>query len=134
MQSLPLRIPGGLDLRTALERELVARGCEAAFVVAGMGSLSGTQLRFAAAETPTTIEGPVEMLTLSGTLSPDGVHLHMSVSDVHGRVYGGHVAPGCVVRTTAEIMLMLLPEWSFAREPDPATGYRELVVRPKSCA
>jgi hypothetical protein len=33
------------------------------------------------------------------------------------------------VRTTAEILLALLPEWEFVREPDAATGYDELVAR-----
>lgn len=42
---------------------------------------------------------------------------------------GGHVAAGCIVRTTAEVLLALLPEWDFAREPDAATGHDELVVR-----
>lgn len=48
----------------------------------------------------------MEILSLSGTVAFDGVqgssHLHMA----------------------------LLPEWEFAREPDAATGYDELVVRP----
>ena len=43
----------------------------------------------------------------------------------------GHVAAGCVVRTTAEVLLQLLPGWDFAREPDAATGFDELVVRPR---
>jgi predicted DNA-binding protein with PD1-like motif len=33
---------------------------------------------------------------------------------------GGHVAHGCIVRTTAELVLLLLLEWSFEREFDPA--------------
>ncbi|MBW8470701.1 MAG: hypothetical protein K0M67_20720, partial [Thiobacillus sp.] len=46
-----------------------------------------------------------------------------------GEVFGGHVAPGCRVRTTAEVLLALLPEWAFTREPDVATSYAELVVK-----
>ena len=42
---------------------------------------------------------------------------------------GGHVTRGCIVRTTAEVLLALLPDWRFDREPDPVTGYRELVAR-----
>ena len=63
----------------------------------------------------------------------DGVksssHLHMALSTSTGQVLGGHVAAGCIVRTTAEVLLALLPEWEFAREPDAVTGYDELVVR-----
>ena len=38
------------------------------------------------------------------TLSPDGAHLHGSVADANGEVMGGHVMPGCIVRTTAEVV------------------------------
>lgn len=41
---------------------------------------------------------------------------------------GGHVAYGCIVRTTAELLFALLPEWRFTREPDAATGYDELAI------
>lgn len=54
----------------------------------------------------------------------------MSVADSEGRVLGGHVAYGCTVRTTAEVLVLILPEHSFTREHDPATGFAELVVRP----
>ncbi len=57
--------------------------------------------------------------------------LHMSVATADGRVLGGHVAYGCTVRTTAEVLLLLLPEWSLSREPDALTGFSELVVRRK---
>jgi len=33
------------------------------------------------------------------------------------------------VRTTAEVLVGLLPEMRFSREEDPVTGYKELVVR-----
>jgi predicted DNA-binding protein with PD1-like motif len=48
-----------------------------------------------------------------------------------GRVFGGHAGYGCTVRTTAEVLLALLPAWHFTREADPSTGYAELVVRPR---
>lgn len=53
----------------------------------------------------------------------------MAVSTASGQVIGGHVAPGCTVRTTAEVLVALLPAWSFSREKDATTGYAELVVR-----
>jgi hypothetical protein len=39
------------------------------------------------------------------------------------------VVAGCIVRTTAEALLALLPDWEFAREPDAATGFDEVVAR-----
>jgi hypothetical protein len=119
-----LRLNPGDDLRAALE----ASG-RTGFVVAGIGSLTQAQLRFAGEPGPTRIDGPLEILTLSGSLTPDGAHLHASVADARGRVLGGHVCAGCEVRTTAELLISQLPAGSLARALDAATGYAELVVR-----
>ncbi|WP_296952203.1 PPC domain-containing DNA-binding protein [uncultured Massilia sp.] len=129
MQALPLRIGAGADLRAALDAVLARHGASAAFVVQGIGSLSVAQLRFAGRPGCTALRGDLEIVSLGGSLSPDGPHLHMAVSDAAGRVTGGHVGPGCIVRTTAEVLVALLPGWEFGREDDPATGYKELSVR-----
>ncbi|RQO52862.1 DUF296 domain-containing protein [Variovorax sp. KBW07] len=129
MQTLVLRLNPGDDLRASLDAALKQAGAQAAFVVSGIGSLSGASVRFAGAEVPTRIEGALEILTLAGSLSPDGSHIHMSVSDAEGRVFGGHAAPGCTVRTTAEILIAVLPDWQFTRTHDPLTGYAELMPR-----
>lgn len=130
MQPLPIRLPPGADLRRALEDAAAgAQAVASAFVVAGIGSLVDARLRFADAEDETVIAGPLEIVSLSGTLSAAGAHLHMSVSDASGRVYGGHAGYGNEVRTTAEVLLALLPDGTLTREQDPATGFKELVVR-----
>jgi len=33
-------------------------------------------------------------------------HAHISVSDDKGRVFGGHVMPGCIIAATGELVLM----------------------------
>ena len=136
METLPIRLTPGQDLRTALEVAVRSQNCRAAFVLAGIGSLSAASLRFAGADQPEHLVGDMEILSLSGTVAFDGAksssHLHMALSTSTGQVLGGHVAAGCVVRTTAEVLLALLPQWAFAREPDAVTGYAELVVRPAS--
>ena len=45
---------------------------------------------------------------------------------------GGHLCTGSLVRTTAELVVGLLPEWHFWRELDPATSYPELRISPRS--
>jgi predicted DNA-binding protein with PD1-like motif len=124
----PLRLLPGQDLRARLESAAAGRVGKAAFVVAGIGSLRTAAMRRAGATQAETQAGPFEILSLSGTLSADGAHLHIALSDASGQVIGGHVAPGCIVETTAEILIARLPDWRFSREFDPATGWRELVV------
>lgn len=128
MSARPLRLPPGADLRAALEAATTEhRG--SAFVVCGIGSLTDAKLRFAGQEATTTVVGPSEIVSLSGSLSADGAHLHMSVAGADGAVVGGHVVPGNLVRTTVEVLLVPLPEWHLSREHDPSTGYKELLVR-----
>jgi predicted DNA-binding protein with PD1-like motif len=128
MRSLAVRLRPHQELRSALQALLSEHKVDAAFVLQGIGSLAGAWIRFAGMNEATELRGDLEILTLSGSLSPDGVHLHISVADSAGRVVGGHVAPGCVVRTTAEILVALLPDVAFSREPDEESGCRELVI------
>lgn len=55
--------------------------------------------------------GKFEIVSLTGTLSAGCHHLHVAMADSTGAVFGGHLLPGCVVRTTVEIVLVrfLLP-------------------------
>jgi uncharacterized protein len=129
MELLPIRLTPGQDLRRAMEEALRGSPFDSGFVVSGIGSLSEAKLRYAGECIESTIAGPLEILTVSGSLTPSGAHLHMAVSDATGRVYGGHAAYGNMIRTTAELLVALLPDWSLSRELDAATGYSELVVR-----
>ncbi|MFN7123415.1 MAG: PPC domain-containing DNA-binding protein [Hydrogenophaga sp.] len=130
MTLLPIRLTPGTDLRRALEALPGSHGTDSAFVVAGIGSLVQASLRYADATDTTLIAGPLEILSLSGSLSAAGAHLHVSVSDASGHVLGGHLGHDSTVRTTAEVLLALLPHGTLTRAPDAATGFNELVVRP----
>ena len=130
MSLRPIRLCPGADLRTAIQALAAESVGGSAFVVAGIGSLTAAQLRFAGKAQGTLVSGPLEIVSLSDTATPDGAHLHMAVSDAQGRVWGGHVLAGCEVRTTAELLLAALAGGRLGREHDPATGYAELRVRP----
>ena len=129
MRVVPIRLTPGTDLRLGLERVLQEQKEQAGWVLSGIGSLSVAPLRLAGQEELTVLEGDLEILTLAGSLSPDGGHLHISVADNQGRVSGGHLAVGATVRTTAEVLVALRPAWSLLREVDPSTGYTELIIR-----
>jgi uncharacterized protein len=123
-----LRLIPGQDLRPELQAFVQAQGLEAGIILTGLGSFTQASLRFAAADAATVIDGPLELISLSGTLSRHGMHLHGAVADAQGRIYGGHIMPGCLIRTTAEIAIATLPHLRLDRQIDPQTGYLELVV------
>ena len=131
MNLLPIRLSPGDDLRRALETAVQAHGVDGAFVLSGIGSLRDARLRFADEPTETIIPGPLELVSIAGSLTSTGAHLHVSVSDRLGVVTGGHLGYGNCVRTTAELLLVLVPDWALSREHDPLTGFSELVIRPR---
>ncbi len=132
MRVVPLRLLPGDDLRLALEAWMGQQHEQAGCVLSAVGSLGVAQLRFAGAAEATTIRGDLEVLSLAGTLSPAGAHLHICLADRTGAVIGGHLCGGSLVRTTAELVLGLLPDWQFGRELDPATSWAELRIRSRS--
>ncbi|MEK7884759.1 PPC domain-containing DNA-binding protein [Methyloversatilis sp. NSM2] len=122
------RLRPGDDLRRSLEQWAKRQDLGAAFVLSAVGSLSPAMLRLAGRDTPTVIDGDSELLTLSGTISAHGVHLHLSVANAHGQVTGGHLLAGSIVRTTVELVLGIASGWEIRREIDPLTGYEEMVA------
>lgn len=129
MEFLPVRLNPGDDLRRSFEALVQGQDLPSAFVISAIGSLSDAQLRFAGKESAALVPGPLEIISLAGSITADGAHLHMSVSDSEGRVSGGHACYGNIVRTTVEAVLVLLPAWSLTREFDATTGFKELQIR-----
>ena len=75
-------------------------------------------------------EGKFEIDSLVGTISKDGPHIHLSLSDSNGKMVGGHLMEGCLIYTTAEIAIGELEDVTFSRPVDPETTYDELVITP----
>jgi predicted DNA-binding protein with PD1-like motif len=131
MHAIPLRLQPGDDLKQRIDRLAWESGWRAACIVTCVGSLSIARLRFANQADIATVDGPLEILSLSGTVASfGGSHLHLTVGDAKGYVHGGHLKEGTVVRTTAEVVVGILDGFAFHRELDAKTGYPELVVGP----
>ena len=113
MHAVPLQLAPGSDLRRGLEEFAVARQASG-FVLGVVGDLSRAAFQCPGQPRPSIIEGDLEIITLNGTLSPDGVHLHLSLSDGGCQVWGGHLEPGTVVRKGAELLVGLFAAHSDA--------------------
>ncbi len=124
-----VRLEPGDDPRARLEALQAEHGWPGASIVSAVGSLTEASIRFADRPEASRVRGPLEVVSLSGTLGPDGAHLHVAVADGRGRTRGGHLALGSAVYTTLELVVLVLDDVTLAREVDPATTYRELVPR-----
>lgn len=128
VRAFALRLLPGEDLRVRLEELASRQSWDAAVVLTCVGSLRKVSLRFADREETSELTGKYEITSLVGTLSRHGSHLHLCVADEEGRSFGGHLKEGCLIHTTAELVVGLLPELEFRREPDARTGYTELFI------
>lgn len=132
MTTVALRLGPGQDLKAELEAFVKRNNLAAVSVLTCVGSLTKVPLRYANQEGYDVLTGHFEIVSLAGMLSAQsGSHLHLAVADSTGRTVGGHFGDGSAVYTTAEILLGILPGYQFTREPDPKSGYRELVIRKK---
>jgi predicted DNA-binding protein with PD1-like motif len=96
-----------------------------------VGSLTHAALRLANRNIQSEYEGHFEIVSVTGTVSVNGSHIHISISDGDGLTIGGHLLPGCKIYTTAEIVLAVFEDVLYGRELlENDSGYEELVVHP----
>ena len=131
MQSLPLKLAPGSDLRLSLE-ELAQRDGISGFVLGVVGNLTKASFQCPGQAEPTVLEGDLEVITLNGTFSPEGVHLHLSLSDGACQVWGGHLEPGTIVQKGVDLLIGVLEqrEGRPARQTAAATPRIEIAVLP----
>ncbi len=107
MRVVPIHLAAGSDLRVSLE-QLAAEQGSAGFVLGVVGNLSRAAFQCPGQSGPSVLEGDLEIITLQGTIAPGGVHLHLSLSDGDCQVWGGHLEPGTLVKSGADLLVGLL--------------------------
>jgi len=132
MKTYVLRLQPNQDLKTSLENYARENQINAGVILTCVGSLNCTTLRMANENVLKTFEGKFEIVSLVGTLSFDGCHLHIALSDKNGNMVGGHLKEGCTIYTTAEIAIGEIENLIFARTMDKNTGFKELVVKQRA--
>jgi predicted DNA-binding protein with PD1-like motif len=121
------RMMPGDDLKQVLEDLVDLNEFKSGIIVCMVGSLNNAVLRMSNGNTK-NFKGLFEIVSALGTLSKNGIHVHIAISDFEGVVYGGHLLKGCKIYTTAEIAI-IESKTCFERIFDPRTGYNELVIK-----
>ena len=122
------RLKRGDDLYESIQAYADAHHIAAGAVLSAVGCVYRWEVRDASGVEVQSGTEDAEIVSLMGTVSENGSHLHVSFARRDLSVFGGHLRPGCLVNTTAEIVLVELPEVRFARAPDGETGYDELTI------
>ena len=131
MQTYSYRLLPGQDLKKEIEAIVRQEHIEAGAVLTCVGSLTDVTLRTANQSEARKWHDHFEIVSLVGTLSTNGSHLHLSVSDSTGQTIGGHLLDGCRIYTTVELVIGVMTDLVYERQTDPTFGYKELTIRKK---
>jgi len=122
------RLVNGDDLKVKINEYVKSHNIEAGIVKCGVGCVYEAKFRLADGESIFYNKDNYEIVSLMGTVSKNGSHIHISLSDREGKTIGGHLVDGCLINTTCEVCIEELPNYKFNREYDESTGYKELVI------
>ncbi|HVN15744.1 MAG TPA: PPC domain-containing DNA-binding protein [Anaerolineales bacterium] len=132
MKAYTFRLKPNQDLFDSIESFVAEKQIKAGCVLCSVGSFTHATLRLANREFYNEYDGRFEIVSLTGTVSTNGSHLHISISDGDGVTIGGHLVSGCKIYTTAEIVLAEFEDIVYKRELLPEdSGYEELVIYPR---
>ncbi len=126
------RLKPGQDLKKEILQYVSEKQIKAGWVSTCVGSLTNYNIRFANQAQGSSGNGHFEIVSLTGTVSVNGSHLHISISDSTGKTIGGHLLDSNIIYTTAEIVILSSDDFIFKREKDGSTPWEELQVQEKN--
>ncbi len=128
MEPIIFRLKRGDDLLEGIRAVAQKHGLTAAYVGCCVGCVTQACIRDASGVTARQINENMEIVSLTGTVSQTRCHLHVAFAKQDLSTHGGHLLEGCIVNTTAEIVLCPLPGFRFGAIFDETTGYHELEI------
>lgn len=123
------RLKPSEDLKQTLQTFVNEKNIQAGWMITCVGSLTHYNIRFANQPSGSSNKGHFEILSLTGTLSVNDSHLHISIADTEGKTIGGHLLEGCIIYTTGDIIIGESKELIFTREKNGTTEWKELQVK-----
>ena len=127
-----LRLRRGDDLKESIEKLCREQHIRCGVILSAVGCILAGQIRDAGGVRVHEIRERCEIVGITGTVSENRCHIHISLSREDLSVIGGHLCPGCIVNTTCELVIGEIPGMAIEKEFDEQTGYHELVFRPLS--
>ena len=128
MKAICKRLKRGADLFKSIIKIAQEQDLSAGVIVSLVGCISEVRMRLAGGKEFMYNKDHYEIVSATGTISKERIHIHISVSDKSRRVFGGHLKEGTIIDTTCEVVIVPLEGISFLKEYDPETGYNELKI------
>lgn len=128
METYVFRLKRGDDLKKSIIDFCQSNNIDSGCIVTVVGSVYEIRIRKADGVSEYFETKDFEIVSLTGTISKDGAHLHIALADNRLVTIGGHLLEGTKVNTTAEVVIMKFDNYNLSRQFDANTGYKELEV------
>ncbi|CAN5152376.1 DNA-binding protein [soil metagenome] len=129
MQTIARRLKPDQEIFSEIESICHSENIQAGVILSLVGSVKSASLRFANQENESKIVGPLEIVSVTGTVSKTGCHIHTAFSNSQGTTIGGHLVAGARVFTTVELVILdMSSSHSFSRGLCQLSGFEELVI------
>lgn len=128
MKEHVMRLMSGEDLVLSIHLYCKKNNIKAGYIGSCVGSFQRVVFRKGYDHDMFNMEGPLEIVSMEGTVSNQGMHIHTAVSDRNFQVWGGHLVRGSIVDTTAEIVIIELENHELSRTKGNLTGFKELKI------
>lgn len=125
------RLKKGQDLKREIVKFAKDNNIEAGIIKCAVGCVYEANFRLVGSKNYYHKKANFEIVSVTGTVSKNGCHIHISLSDKDGNIVGGHLSDGCLINTTCEVCIESLDNYYFDRVLDGETGCKELVIMNK---
>ena len=122
-----IRLHRGDDLLASIKQLALEKNIQSGVILSAVGCISKGRLRDASGVNVRDITEHCEIVSLTGTVSANRCHLHISLSKEDLSTIGGHLQEGCMINTTCELIIGEIYGQAIAVEFDEETGYDELI-------
>ena len=120
MKEYAFRLKHGDDIKRSIENYCLENGINTGIILSAVGCIYHAKIRLAKAIDILDVEDDFEVLSLNGTISFGRSHLHITLSNDKGEVFGGHLNRA-VVSVTCEMVINII-DGTVDRYFDEETG------------
>jgi len=120
-RTLFIRMDNGDDFLESLQKAIDANDIRFGVIVSGIATFKKCRLHqvthtgYPPSENFLELEEPLEVMNVDGIIAAGEPHLHGTVATKEGKVYGGHIEPGCTVLYLAEVCIAEATEVNMKR-------------------
>jgi hypothetical protein len=124
----------GDDFHECVEQVAREKDIESGVVLSGIGTFYEarihyvTHTQFPADDKFVTMEGPIELTSVSGIIADHQPHMHCTMAARGKEVFNGHLEPGCRILYLGEVVIAKLSGQHLTRTTHPEHGTPLLVA------